>query len=247
MAKVKGPIVQSGEASGSVAATTFGRSRGYNYARIRASVTNPKTPDQLLSRQVLRMTGVQQNKISTGLIGKPDGATQTPLEFYKENRNTGEVWSNPFIQKGLPGGKEAYSSDLTDYNALTDPEQTAWEAWNDALQSPFEDIPPVDDSLDEIPGVVAAFVICRMFYRSGYLSTEPEGAPPTWDNTPAVNIAKMRMDEKKQNRRLLRERAESNLRSIIQRRNARKNGKAENGGSADLPESPNKPNGKSRK
>lgn len=229
MAKVKGPIAQSGEASGSIASATFGRSRGYNYARFRASVTNPKTPNQLLSRQVLRMTGVQQNKISTGLIGKPDGFTETPLEYYTAQRKVGEVWSNPFIKQGLPKGYEAYSADVIVYEALTEAEQTAWEDWNDALQSPFEDIPAVDPSLDDIPGVVAAFVICRMFFRSGYIPTEPEGTPPTWDNSEIVNVAKLRQQERKRNMTVIREQTASATRKIIERRNARKKAKVANG------------------
>lgn len=92
MAKATGPL-HSDVAVNSYLDLTFSRRLGQNIVRGRVPVRNPRSPDQLLQRQVWRLAAEGVNKINLGLVGKEDGNLMTPLEYYQSTRVPPNVWT----------------------------------------------------------------------------------------------------------------------------------------------------------
>lgn len=183
MAKVIAPFL-SISASGTFGGTlTAVQSRGQNIMRARTIPSNPQTKDQSDARRVLRVNGAIVTRVNLDQVGKADGVTMTPKEYFVSIRIAPNTWNSELLKRFYPEGKTTYDADAAAWEGLTAEQRTVWEGWNDAFANPFEDVAGAPGGSDASVAGQVAFSFARGLARSGYITTVPTGTPPTWDNT----------------------------------------------------------------
>ena len=182
-AKAEGPL-QSLGASGTIGGTlTFGRSRGFNFVRARVTPRNPQSAKQSAARIVLSFNGAASSRMNLNQVGKRDGATMTPKEYYESIQSTMGTWVSEFMRRGFPDGTITFAADQAAWSALEAGEMTAWNTWNDAFANSFAVVVAPPGGAANVVAGAAAFTWARALARGGYIPTVPTTTPPTWDNT----------------------------------------------------------------
>jgi len=181
MAKVKGPLM-SMEASGAYGGTlVFGRRLGANVVRQLVTPANPRSADQQVARNRVRVFGALQSFFNnTALVA--DGQTQTDKERLAAITPAGQRWNSYLQQVGIGSGGTTYTAAQTAWDALQAAEKTAWDSAAVALSPAITQVAQKDaGGVDATPLTAGNvwFIGQYALSRVG-LASVPAATPPTY-------------------------------------------------------------------
>ena len=183
MARVEGPLMSISATGTFGKVLTFVRARGQQVVRRLTIPSNPQSQAQAENRTLIRLTGMAISRVNLNQVGKADGETMTPLEYFLSIRISPNTWNSEFTRRGFPSAGKTLTADLAAWDALDGTQTAAWDGFNDAFANPFEAFSGAPGDDREFTGGFASFAFARAVARSGYLTTVPNTEPPAWDNS----------------------------------------------------------------
>ena len=183
MAKVEGPLMSVSATGTFGGVITYVRARGQQVVRRLTIPSNPQTQGQAENRTLIRLTGMIISRVNLNQVGKSDGSTMTPLEYFLSIRVSPNTWNSEFNRRGFPSSGKTLTADLAAWDGLTQTEKDAWAPFNADFANPFEAFSGAPGDDREFVADFAGFSFARALARAGYLVSVPLDAPPAWDNS----------------------------------------------------------------
>ena len=182
MAKVTGPLM-SMDASGAFGgALVFGKWKGRPTVRQLVTPSNPKSANQTIARNRVRVTGMAQTKVRLS-VQKKTGQTLTEKALLMAAAPSGYAW-NGFLTDSMIGtGGLTYTAAQTAYALLTGPNKTAWDA---AAAARTPAIVAVNQTVTggavgtPMTSGEAYFIQQYGMYAAGIYTAAPTAVPPTF-------------------------------------------------------------------
>jgi hypothetical protein len=180
MAKVSMPLM-SGQASGSFGnALVFGYRKGVNVVRSLVIPANPKSADQAIARNIVRVCGAAQ-KFANACLDMGAGRTSTDKALLIAAAPAGQTW-NSFLVFCMTGALAiSYDAATTLWGTLS-ANHAAWESAATGLTPAFPEVAQYG-ALDA-PGTNVTPGLAFFHYQYGLyiagLAAVPGAVPPTY-------------------------------------------------------------------
>lgn len=182
MAKVTGPLM-SMEASGAFGgALVFGKWKGRPTVRQLVIPSNPKSANQTVARNSVRITGAAQKGVTTSLQ-KKSGQTLTDKQLLTAKAPSGFAWNGFLTDEMIGAGGINMTASKAAYTALLPAEKTAWNT------SAAARVPAFSAAAQTITGgaVGVAIAAGEVYFHQQYamwkaliFTTAPGAVPPTY-------------------------------------------------------------------
>lgn len=182
MAKVTGALF-SMDASGKFGgALVFGKWKGRATVRKLVIPANPKSGDQEIARNMVRVLGAGQHYANV-TVQKRSGEALTDKAELIALAPAGQAWNGFLVKSAIGTNQISYGDAENAWTALTSGEKTAWNMAADALS------PPIPQVAQKAEGGAAAtnatsgnvfFHYAYGLYLAGAMDTVPGAVPPTY-------------------------------------------------------------------
>lgn len=176
MAKVTGPLM-SMDASGAFGgALVFGKWKGRPTVRQFVIPANPRTANQVASRNRIRLTGAAQKQVNLSTQIK-SGETLSDEARWKAAAPSGFAWNGYLTDSIVGGGGATYTAAKTAWDALTAGNRTTWDTSAAARIPAFQGV--AQQIAGGAPGVALTSGQVYFFHQYGLFAAGIELAAPT--------------------------------------------------------------------
>lgn len=182
MAKVTAPLM-SMDASGKFGgALVFGKWKGRPTVRKLVTPANPKSAEQTISRNAVRVLGAGQHFAQLTAL-KRTGETLTDKAELQSRAPSGQAWNGFLVKSAIGAGQVSYDAATAAFAALTAQQRTDWTTAAAALT------PAIPAVAQTVTGGGAGtpmtagevyFHYAYGLYVAGVMATAPGGVPPTY-------------------------------------------------------------------
>lgn len=182
MAKVTGPLM-SMDASGAFAGTlVFTRWKGRPVVRQLVIPSNPRSTDQAIQRNILRVTAAAQRWANVSTSIGP-GRTKKDKEVLIDYAPAGFAWNGNFVKTMVGLGSVAYNAATAAFATLGASDKTAWDTAAAALTPAITSVVQRNAFTNEIGTPISAGNVWFVYQYALFLltiRTVPGATPPTY-------------------------------------------------------------------